>query len=78
MDTSDGPMEMTGTVATVPADNLGSHAVGGFKEGGSALRPCRHCWGSSTEIKEKVLLLLPSHNFINRVFFFGGGGLFLD
>lgn len=24
-------------------DNLGSNAVGGFKEGATAERPCRHC-----------------------------------
>ena len=36
-DTAEGPMHMR---ASFVGDNL---AIGGFKEGSSALRPCRHC-----------------------------------
>ena len=40
METCEGSMEIRGSIATFVGDNLGSHAVGGFKEGASALRPC--------------------------------------
>ena len=43
MNTYEGNKKVKGTVVTFIGDNLGSHAVGGFKEGGNALRPCRHC-----------------------------------
>jgi len=32
-----------GTVAVISADNLGSLALGGFKESCSAIKMCRHC-----------------------------------
>ena len=39
-----GKMEkFYGTVAVVSADNLGSLALGGFKESCTAYRCCRHC-----------------------------------
>ena len=54
METVEGQMLVTGTIATFSGDNLGSHAVGGFKEGGSALRPCRHCMVVGTELNIHV------------------------
>lgn len=43
LNTIEGEMKFFGSVVTVSADNLGSHAIGGFKEGFRALRPCRQC-----------------------------------
>ena len=43
-----------GTVAAVSADNLGSNALGGFKESCSALRPCRQCLATQEEARCKV------------------------
>ena len=37
METSEGQMNIQGSLATLVGDNLESHAVGGFKKGGSAL-----------------------------------------
>ena len=51
-----GPLALRGTVTTVSADNLGSHALGGFKEGGRALRCCRHCMVPSDDMGSKVRL----------------------
>lgn len=39
-----------GTVCLVPADNLASNALGGFKEGSTAYRGCRHCLATPPEI----------------------------
>jgi len=38
-------------LALVIADNPASTLIGGFKESASAYRPCRHCLGTSAEIK---------------------------
>lgn len=54
METAEGQMLVTGTIATFIGDNLGQQAVGGFKEGGSALRPCRHCMVVGTELHMHV------------------------
>ena len=54
METCEGQMNIKGTLVTFLGDNLGSHAVGGFKEGGSALRPCRHCLVTGNELNMKV------------------------
>lgn len=56
METSEGSMEVRGSIATFVGDNLGSHAVGGFKEGGSALRPCRHCMIDGSQLKIQVFI----------------------
>ena len=48
---------MFGIVAAVSADNLGSLALGGFKESSSAYRPCRHCMATREESKNKVSLV---------------------
>lgn len=45
---------MKGTLITCIGDNLGSHAMGGYKEGGRADRPCRHCMVTSAEMNSKV------------------------
>jgi hypothetical protein len=42
-----------GTIALISADNPASSALGGFKEGSSAYRYCRHCLGKAEDtIKE--------------------------
>jgi len=43
-----------GTVAIVSADNLGSLALGGFKESCSASRMCRHCLTTKSESQKMV------------------------
>ena len=45
---------MYGTVAAIAADNLGSLALGGFKESCTAFRMCRHCMATSDTAKTKV------------------------
>lgn len=54
MDTVEGTMTIQGSIATFVGDNLGSHAVGGFKEGFTVLRPCRHCMIDGTQLKVQV------------------------
>ena len=56
LDTSEGPTTFRGTVASFIGDNLGSQLVGGFKEGGRALRPCRVCMATSEDIQQKVYM----------------------
>ena len=51
-------LALRGTVTTVAADNLGSHGVGGFKEGGRALRCCRHCMVPTDDMDSKVSVLV--------------------
>lgn len=41
-----------GSVAVLSADNLGSNACGGFKEGGTAYRFCRQCLATEEESSE--------------------------
>ena len=43
-----------GTLVAVSADNLGSCALGGFKEGSTAYRGCRHCMATVPEMRTKV------------------------
>ena len=62
MNTAEGPMHMRGSIASFVGDNLGSQAIGGFKEGGSALRPCRHCMVTRTELSSKVHVANECHN----------------
>jgi hypothetical protein len=45
---------MFGTVCTVLADNLGSQALGGFKESCSAYRMCRQCMATHDTATAKV------------------------
>lgn len=57
METCEGPMNINGSIASFVGDNLGSHAVGGFKEGFSAVRPCRHCMITNVDLSSKVLII---------------------
>jgi len=43
-----------GALAVISAENLGSLALGGFKESCSALKLCRHCMISKFESQTKV------------------------
>ena len=43
-----------GALAVVSADNLGSLALGGFKESCSALKMCRHCMATKEDTQRKV------------------------
>ena len=45
-----------GTIAILSADNLGSLAVGGFKESCSALKMCRHCMASKDDSQKQVCI----------------------
>ena len=56
------PQLLFGTLTLVSADNPASSSVGGFKEGSSAYRLCRHCLGTASETKEKVSPYVPSHS----------------
>lgn len=40
-----------GSLCLIPADNLASSALGGFKEGSQATHGCRHCTATPSEIK---------------------------
>lgn len=40
---------MHGTITLLAADNLASNALGGFKEGSTAHRGCRHCLATPAE-----------------------------
>ena len=51
-----------GTIAFVSGDNLGSQLVGGFKEGSGAHLKCRHCMGTTVEIKSCVSYLVEANN----------------
>ena len=54
-----------GTITVVSADNPASCSVGGFKEGASAYRFCRHCLMTMHQINTKVRIqtvsLSPAH-----------------
>ena len=43
-----------GTVSLVPADNLASHYLGGYKSLSSALRKCRHCMAVTGDMSTTV------------------------
>ena len=63
LDTCAGTMEIRGAVSVVCADNLGSHSLGGFKQGGRALRFCRHCLVASDGLQDMVSRM---HNCITN------------
>lgn len=50
----DIPCTVYGTLTLVSGDNLASSSLGGFKEGGSAYRHCRHCHGNNDETRQRV------------------------
>ena len=43
-----------GSLALVSADNLGSLALGGFKESCTAVRMCHHCMATKENFKKHV------------------------
>jgi len=45
---------MFGTLAIVSADNLGSLALGGFKESYTSLKMCRHCMAEKGDAQTQV------------------------
>lgn len=47
------PKNYFGTLCLASADNLGSCALGGFKEGSTAYRGCRHCMATPSELKTR-------------------------
>jgi hypothetical protein len=67
---SDGSV-MRGSLIAIIGDNLGSHQVGGFKEGFTAHRPCRTCLVTyenlKTMVKEDPSLLRTKENFEEQV-----------
>ena len=40
-----------GSVCLIPADNLASNTIGGFKEGSQAAHGCRHCTATPADMK---------------------------
>ena len=58
-----------GTLATVSADNLGSLALGGFKESCSSLRCCRHCMATQDTARSKVRVYLEGYTTKVKYFF---------
>lgn len=46
--------KLYGALTIVSADNLGSLALGGFKESCTALKMCRHCMATKDESRTKV------------------------
>lgn len=53
------PRVVYGIIAVVSADNLGSLALGGFKESCSAIKMCRHCMATKEDTQMKVC----NHNY---------------
>lgn len=53
-----------GTLAVVSADNLGSLALGGFKESCTAYRCCRHCMATQETAKTQVKPLFDFWNIL--------------
>lgn len=47
-----------GTLGIISADNLGSLALGGFKESCSALRMCRYCMSTKDESQKPVIIYI--------------------
>jgi hypothetical protein len=50
-------VSLTGTITLVPADNLASQFLGGYKALASALRKCRQCLAVMSDMKSKVLII---------------------
>lgn len=47
-----------GTVTVVPADNLASHYLGGYKSPSGALRKCRRCMAVAEDMATQVIICL--------------------
>lgn len=54
--------KMYGALSVVSADNLGSLALGGFKESCSAYRLCRHCMATRESSQAKVYIATHNNN----------------
>ncbi|XP_078495299.1 uncharacterized protein LOC144742535 [Ciona intestinalis] len=52
--TCDGAHTLYGTIATLSADNLGAHELGGFRKCFSSGRICRFCMCLHSELKQKT------------------------
>jgi len=50
------PKVMYGTLAIISADNLGSLALGGFKESCTSIKMCRHCMATKDESQHLVCI----------------------
>lgn len=48
------PYNFRGSLALLPADNLASQFIGGYKALNSALRKCRHCMATGESMSLKV------------------------
>ena len=46
-----------GTLTLVPADNLASQYLGGYKSLSAALRKCRHCMAVDADMQQQVCVL---------------------
>ena len=55
-------MRCFGTIASICGDNLGSNALGGFKEGSTAKRGCRHCNATPTDFRQKVCVVVTTYH----------------
>ena len=63
------PKVLYGTIAVVSADNLGSLALGGFKESCTATKMCRHCMTTRDESREKVIICCNNCELLSYVVF---------
>ena len=45
------PLKKYGSICLIPADNLASNAIEGFKEGSQATHGCRHCMAEMKSIQ---------------------------
>jgi len=52
------PKTLYGSLAIVSADNLGSLALGGFKESCTALKMRRHCMTTKADSQNKVFKMV--------------------
>ena len=55
-----------GTLLVISGDNLGSQAIGGFVQLATAIRKCRYCMATRTDVNTKVNIL----HYLNNVYMF--------
>ena len=48
-------VKLTGDIATISADNLGSHQIGGFREVFNSDRICRNCMVLSSKLRNILM-----------------------
>lgn len=58
MNINGNPHTFYGTISTISADNPASSALGGFKEGSTAYRFCRHCLITFDALRQIVRLAI--------------------